>query len=360
MPMADERRNPLKERRAGPQTIAILIFPDVEALDVTGPAEVFATASDLVSQRFGSSTPAYSIVLCAPRKGRVVTSSGVELFAGKSLGDLTQRVDTLIIAGGRGVTPAMRDQHLLGWIRKTARRSRRVCSVCAGAFLLAEAGLLRSRRVTTHWRLCDKLAQAYPDVVVEGDPIFLRDGNVFTSAGVTAGIDLSLALVEADHGREISLAVARELVMFLKRPGGQSQFSVELRAQASREPIREVQSWIAQNLDSELSLEVLARRAAMSPRNFTRVFKRTTGMTPATFVELARVEKARRCLEASSAGVEAIASQCGFGTSESMRRAFIRTIRVPPASYRERFCTSDLSASEQGGNHPAHESRGGM
>jgi transcriptional regulator GlxA family with amidase domain len=290
----------------------------------------------------------------------VVTSSGVELFAGKSLGDLTQRVDTLIIAGGRGVTLAMRDQHLLGWIRKTARRSRRVCSVCAGAFLLAEAGLLRSRRVTRHWRLCDKLAQTYTDVAVECVPIFLRDGNVFTSAGVTAGIDLSLALVEADHGREIALAVARELVMFLKRPGGQSQFSVELRSQASREPIREVQSWIAQNLDSELSLDVLARRAAMSPRNFTRVFKRATGMTPATFVELARVEKARRCLEASSAGVEAIASQCGFGTSESMRRAFIRTIRVPPASYRERFCTSDLSASEQGEDHPTDESRGGM
>ena len=319
MALADERQNPLKARPAGPQTIAIVIFPDVEALDVTGPAEVFATATDLVSQRFGSSTPAYSIVLCAPHKGRVVTSSGVELFASKSLGDLTKRVDTLIIAGGRGVTPAMRDQHLVGWIRKTAWRSRRVCSVCAGAFLLAEAGLLRSRRVTTHWRLCDKLARAYPDV-----------------------------------------AVARELVMFLKRPGGQSQFSVELRSQATdREPIREVQSWIVQNLDSELCLDVLARRTAMSPRNFTRVFKRATGMTLATFVELARVEKARRCLEASSLGVEAIASQCGFGTSESMRRAFLRTIRVPPASYRERFCTSDLSASEQPEHHPTRESRGG-
>jgi transcriptional regulator GlxA family with amidase domain len=291
-----------------------------------------------------------------------MTSSGLQLFARTSLDDLTQRVDTLIIAGGRGVTPAMRDQRLLGWIRKIARRSRRVCSVCAGAFLLAEAGLLRSRRVTTHWRLCDKLARAYPDVVVERDPIFLRDGNVFTSAGVTAGIDLSLALVEADHGRQIALAVARELVMFLKRPGGQSQFSVELRSQASREPIREVQSWVVDNLASELSLEVLARRAAMSPRNFTRVFKRATGMTPATFVELARVEKARRCLETSSAGVEAIASQCGFGTSESMRRAFLRTIRVPPASYRERFCAPDVSAngkaSIRGG--PEHETGGGM
>ena len=361
MALADERQNPLKARPAGPQAIAILIFPVVEVLDVTGPAEVFATATDLVSQRFGSSTAAYSILLCAPRKGRVVTSSGVELFASKSLSDLTKRVDTLIIAGGRGVTPAIRDQYLEGWIRKTARRSRRLCSVCAGAFLLAEAGLLRSRRVTTHWRLCDKLARAYPDVAVECDPIFLRDGNVFTSAGVTAGIDLSLVLVEADHGREIALAVARELVMFLKRPGGQSQFSIELRSQATdREPIREVQSWIVQNLASELCLDVLARRTAMSPRNFTRVFKRATGMTPATFVELARVEKAHRCLEASSVGVEAIASQCGFGTSESMRRAFLRTIRVPPASYRERFCTSDLSASEHPEDHPTHESRGGL
>jgi transcriptional regulator GlxA family with amidase domain len=197
----------------------------------------------------------------------------------------------------------MRDERLLGWIRKTAKRSRRVCSVCAGAFLLAEAGLLKSQRVTTHWRLCDKLAQAYPDVSVERDPIFLRDGNVFTSAGVTAGIELSLALLEADYGREIALAVARELVMFLKRPGGQSRFSVELHSQVtSREHIREVQSWVAENLGLDLSLEVLARRAAMSPRNFTRVFKRATGMTPAKFVELARVEKARRFLEASSAG----------------------------------------------------------
>jgi transcriptional regulator GlxA family with amidase domain len=343
--------------------IAILVFPDVEALDVVGPAEVFATATNLVSQRSGLITSGYSILLCAPRKGRVVTSGGVELFACNSLEDVTKRVDTLMIAGGKGVTAAMRDQRLLGWIRKTAWRWRWVWSVCAGAFLLAEAGLLRSRRVTTHWRLCDELAPAYPDVVVERDPIFLCDGNVFTSAGVTVGIDLSLALVEADHGREIAIAVARELVMFLKRPGGQSHFSAELRSQATaREPIRELQSWVAEHLDSELSLGLLARRAAMSPRNFTRVFKRATGMTPATFVELVRVEKARHCLVASSIGVEAIASQCGFGTSESMRRAFRRTIRVPPASYRERFRTSNIpiNGKAAGARHAAHESRGGV
>ena len=204
--------------------------------------------------------------------------------------------------------------------------------------MLAEAGLLDGLSATTHWRQCARLAAQYPAVSVESDPIFVRAGKIFTSAGVTAGIDLALALVEEDHGREVALAVARELVMFLRRPGGQSQFSVQMSAQvADREPIRELQRWMADHLGADLSVEALARRAAMSPRNFARVFTREVGATPGQFVEHSRVEAARRRLEESAEGVDSIASECGFGTRESMRRAFIRTLHVPPSAYRSRF-----------------------
>jgi transcriptional regulator GlxA family with amidase domain len=324
--------------------ILIVGFPDVELLDVAGPAEVFATASDFLRQKSPGEPFAYSIELCAPRRGNLATSCGLSLFAQKSIREVRGTLDTLIIAGGRGVRQAMRNAALIAWVGKMSKRTRRLCSVCAGAFVLAETGLLRRRRVTTHWRLCDEFAARYPDILIERDPIFVRDGNVFTSAGDTAGLDLALGLVEQDHGRELALAIARELVMFLKRPGGQSQFSAHLRGQVtSREPIRDLQAWIPDELDSDLSVEALARRAAMSPRNFSRVFKRETEMTPASFVELARVEHARRLLEDSTAGVEAIAAKCGFGTGESMRRAFLRTLRVPPTSYRERFRRLDVS-----------------
>jgi transcriptional regulator GlxA family with amidase domain len=324
--------------------ILIVGFAQVEALDVVGPAEVFATASDLWRKKSTSRVPAYSIELVGPQRGHLATSCGLSLFAQNSIHEVRGTLDTLIIAGGIGVQEAMHDARLVSWIRRMAKRTRRICSVCAGAFVLAETGLLRRRRATTHWRLCDEFATRYPEVSVERDPIFVRDGNVFTSAGVTAGIDLALCLVEQDHGRELALAVAREMVVFLKRPGGQSQFSAHLRGQVtSREPIRDLQAWVPDNLESELSVEALARRAAMSPRNFTRVFKRETGITPGSFVELARVEHARRLLEDSPAGVEGIAATCGFGTGESMRRAFLRTLRVSPTSYRERFRRSDLS-----------------
>ena len=202
-------------------------------------------------------------------------------------------IDTLLIAGGIGVAGALRDRALIEWIRGRAGLVRRLCSVCSGAFLLAEAGLLDGLRATTHWRQCERLAADYPAVSVETDPIFVRAGKIYTSAGVTAGIDLALALIEEDHGREVALAVARELVMFLRRPGGQSQFSVQLSAQqADREPIRDLQRWIGDNLGADLSVETLARRAAMSPRNFARVFTREVGATPGEFVENLRVEAA--------------------------------------------------------------------
>jgi transcriptional regulator GlxA family with amidase domain len=217
-------------------------------------------------------------------------------------------------------------------------RVARLASVCTGAFVLAEAGVLDGKRAATHWQSCARLAERYPNVRVEPDPIFVRAGHVYTSAGVTAGMDLALALVEEDHGPKVARQVARQLVLFLKRPGGQAQFSAQLEAQlADRAPLAELTAWMADHLAADLSVEALARRAAMSPRNFARVFVRAYGSTPARHVEKLRLEAAQRRLEESDAGVDAIAAECGFGTRESLRRAFARTLRVSPTAYRARF-----------------------
>ncbi|MGZ8676474.1 MAG: GlxA family transcriptional regulator, partial [Solirubrobacterales bacterium] len=247
-------------------------------------------------------------------------------------------IDTLVVAGGFGVHEAVGDEALVRWLRSAAGRSRRVASVCSGSFLLARAGLLEGRRATTHWSSCEELARRHPEITVDPDPIFVHDGDVWTSAGVTAGMDLSLALVERDLGRETALAVARWLVLFLQRPGGQAQFSSHLAAQlADRAPLRELQSWIADNLDEDLRVEALADRAAMSPRNFARTFRREIGLTPAAYVEALRVERARQCLEQDSDPIERVADRCGFGTPETMRRAFARRVGIAPADYRARF-----------------------
>jgi transcriptional regulator GlxA family with amidase domain len=316
----------------------MVVYPDVQILDVTGPLEVFArTARWLVDQGRGR-RPAYTVELLAAHRGLTRSSSGLELVVRRSFTDVQRGIDTLLVAGGVGRRRAPSDRLLVRWLRRIAPHVRRLASVCTGAFLLAEAGLLDGRRATTHWGACRELADRYPHVAVEADPIFVRDGRIYTSAGVTAGMDLALALVEEDHGREVALAVARELVMFLKRPGGQSQFSAQLMAQAAdRQPIRELQGWIGEHPADDLSVAALARRAAMSVRNFARVFTCEVGMTPARFVERARVEAARRRLEESSMGVEAVATQCGFSSAEIMRRAFLRTVRVNPAEYRHRF-----------------------
>jgi transcriptional regulator GlxA family with amidase domain len=242
------------------------------------------------------------------------------------------------VGGGFGVQKAADDLGLIRWIRSAARRSRRVCSVCTGSFLLASAGLLEGRTVTTHWSGTAELARRHPELTVDPNPIFVRDGDVWTSAGVTSGMDLSLALVEEDLGRETAVEIARWLVLFLQRPGGQAQFSAHLSAQlAERRPLRDLQSWIADNLDSDLRVETLADRAAMSPRNFARFFRREIGMTPASYVEELRVERARQLLEESSDTIELISGRCGFGTPETMRRAFGRRVGVAPAEYRTRF-----------------------
>lgn len=320
----------------------MVVFPDVQILDVMGPLEVFGCASRLLAARANGPVDAYRVEVVATRAGILRCSSGMRLVADRSLRSV-RGVDTLLVAGGVGTAAALRDAELVRWVRGMAPRVRRLGSVCSGSFVLAEAGLLDGRRATTHWEWCATLAERYPAVTVAADPIFVRDGKVYTSAGVTAGMDLALALVEEDYGREIALDVARQLVMFLRRPGGQSQFSAQLAAQtADREPLRDLQSWISEHPEADLSVPALARRVAMSPRNFARVFTREVGMTPARFVESVRVEAARRRLEESASGVDNVAAACGFGTAESMRRAFLRIVRVPPAAYRHRFRAATL------------------
>ena len=316
---------------APPRRVAIVAFPGVQTLDVTGPAEVFSTASRVAGG-------AYAVEVVAAEDRPIESSSGLTLTPHRSLERCRARLDTLVVAGGTGVADAAADDALIRWLVAAARRSRRVASVCTGAFLLARAGLLDGRRATTHWSACARLAELHPRVTVEPDPIFVRDGRVYTSAGVTAGMDLALALVEEDLGRRVALEVARWLVLFAKRPGGQSQFSAQLSAQlAEREPLRELQAWIVEHLDDDLSVPALAARACMSERNFARAFRREVGMTPAAYVESVRVDRARTALEATSAPVETVAHQCGFGTVETMRRAFQRRVQVSPADYRSRF-----------------------
>jgi transcriptional regulator GlxA family with amidase domain len=313
-----------------PRRVVIVAFSGVQPLDVLGPAEVFTQAATLVPG-------AYSVELVA-RDAGPVRSTSVGLVAERAFRNCRGAIDTLIVAGGPGSRAAARDSATVAFVRNAARRARRVCSVCTGAFVLAKAGLLEGRRATTHWASCDRLAERNPGVVVEHDPIFVRDGNVYTSAGVTAGMDLSLALVEEDLGREAALVVARWMVLFVKRPGGQAQFSAQLSAQtAEREPLRELQEWIAGNLDADLSVPALAARAHMSERNFARAFRREVGMTPAAYVEIARVEAARIALESAGTPVDVVARRAGFGTVETMRRAFHRRLGVGPAEYRARF-----------------------
>lgn len=309
--------------------VVFVVYPGITALDLVGPHEVFAA------------TGAYECIVAAAEAGPVVSTRGPGIVADRSLASIRGAIDTLVVVGGEGAFDATRDATLVGWITRAAARSRRVASVCTGAFLLAESGLLAGRRATTHWQACEYLARRHPDVVVDPQPIFVRDGDVWTSAGVTAGIDLALALVADDLGRDRALAVARQLVVYVQRPGGQSQFSVQLDgAVAEREPIREVQAHIADHPDDDLTIERLAARASMSPRHFARVFRAETGCTPGEYVERTRVELARRLLETTGVAVDDVARAAGFGTVETMRRAFARRVGASPRDYRNRFRTA--------------------
>jgi transcriptional regulator GlxA family with amidase domain len=306
------------------------LFDDVHSLDVTGPLEVFAHAN---AARPGA---AYRITTASLGGLPVSTSSGLRLTPDADLRDQTAPPGLLLVPGGVGAR--RRDPELVSWLRAQAPRARQLASVCTGAFLLAAAGLLDGRRVTTHWAHCDALAAQYPLVKVDPDPIFIKTGDLATSAGITAGIDLALALAEDDLGRDVALRVAREMVVFLRRPGSQAQFSAQLSAQlADRQPLREVQQWIAEHPAADLSVEALARQASLSPRQFARAFVAEVGMPPGRYVDRTRFEAARRRLEDTAEGVEETARACGYGTPEAMRRAFVRALGVSPAEYRRRF-----------------------
>jgi transcriptional regulator GlxA family with amidase domain len=315
-----------------PRRIEILAFPDVQLLDVAGPLQVFASSNDLA--RAASKPLPYQTVVVAQRN-LVVTSAGLELAA-RALPKSSTPFSTLIVAGGFGVRSACENQALIRWIRRRAAVARRVASVCTGAFVLATAGLLDGRRAVTHWRRCAEFARLFPAVHLEPDPIFVRDGNIWTSAGVTAGIDLALALVETDLGRQIALAVARQLVVFLKRPGGQAQFSETLALQHGDARFEHLHAWIADHLRADLSVAALADAVSMSERSFVRHYHRLTGITPARAIERIRVEAARQLLEQGQP-VKRTAARCGFGSEETMRRSFLRLLGTTPQAYRERF-----------------------
>ncbi|MEW1890543.1 GlxA family transcriptional regulator [Streptomyces sp. NPDC085659] len=310
------------------RSVLVVLFDGIQSLDVTGPMEVFAGAS-----RFPDVS--YELRTASLDGAPVRTSCGLTLVPDGSLADAPVPL-TLVVPGGWGTRDP--DPALVDWLRAHGPLPERLVSVCSGALLLAAAGQLDGHRATTHWNVCEKLARDHPAVEVDPEPIFVRDGRIATSAGVTAGIDLALALVEEDHGRDVALTVARHLVVFLRRPGSQSQFSAQLSAQtARREPLREVQHWITEHPGADLSVEALAARARLSPRHFARAFQAETGTTPGRYVDQVRLEHARRLLEDTTDGVAGIARDCGYGTPEAMRRAFVKALGAGPAEYRRRF-----------------------
>ena len=328
-----------------PKTIVFLAAPNSQILDVAGPFQVFVRAAELFVQEQPGRERPYNVTLAStsPRKN-VSTNCGLSLTATETFRSLRGPVDTLLVAGGSGLDEAARDKQLLAWLRKMAPRVRRFGSICTGAFLLAAAGLLDGKRATTHWKWADDLARRCTTAIIDPDPIYIRDGNTYTTAGVTAGMDLALALVEQDLGSPLALRVARELVLYLRRAGGQSQFSTALSLQTSdRKQIEELRTWALDHLEQDLPVEKLAARAGMSPRNFARVFLKDTGATPARFIERLRVETARRRLEESPDKLEKIANDCGFGSITSLRRSFLRVLHVPPADYRRRFSEANTN-----------------
>lgn len=325
--MGDHRRMPGVNGRP---LVAVVVYPGFTLTDLAGPADVLNSCAQ------------YDVEVVAKAVGPVRAASwdpGISVTATRALSDLDDdEVDTLLVVGGWGMLEAASDPEVVDHLRRISPSCRRVTSVCTGTFLLAAAGVLDGRRATTHWQFAAQLAQMFPTVDVDPDPIFVRDGHCWTSAGVTAGIDLALALVEEDFGRDLALTIARLMVVFMQRPGGQTQFSPQLTMQpAARRPIRELQHWILDNLKGDISVEALAARVGMSPRHFSRVFRREAGCSPANYVEATRIDAVRRMLETTDLGLKAIAKECGFGTVETLHRSMKRVLGVTPGDYRDRF-----------------------
>ncbi len=297
--------------------------PGTEILDLVGPLQVFARAAEMFGKQNPGSPPIYSVeVISASSQRSLVTNCGVRITTHKTFRDVRGKIDTLLVAGGSAIEQNEINPEAVRWLKKIARRSRRVASVCTGAMLLARAGLLDGRRATTHWNWCEVLIKRAPRANIDPNPIFIRDENVYTSAGVTAGMDLALALVEEDYGSRLALQVAR------------NPLSLQL---TDRKPLRELEAWVLDNLNKPLTVPVLAQRVAMSPRNFARVFTKEMKTTPAKFVERLRVEAARRRLEESQNSMETIAGECGFGNVNSMRNVFQRALKIAPGQYRRHF-----------------------
>lgn len=327
---------PVLER---PLRVVLLATPDAQPLDVAGPHEIFSLAGRKLREIGQNRGRGYVVDVCTIGKRRFITGeSGLSFLAKGSYRSIKGPIDTLLVTGGMDPWEPKGREPVLDWLRTWAPRVRRIGSICTGAFVLAAAGLLDGRRATTHWYFCQQLAHEYPQVTVDPEPIFVRDGNVFTSAGVTAGMDLALALVEQDFGSDVAVRIARAYVMFLRRPGGQSQFSTPLSFLASSDSmLGKLQIWILENLHQHPSIETMAARVNMSPRNFSRVFTRQFNMTPGEYLTRLRVEAARKYLEETSDGVSSIASKTGFRSAETMRRSFLRILDVNPNDYRNRF-----------------------
>jgi len=326
------------------RTVLFIGYDGVGLLDLTGPFTVFWSASWFLTQR---GEPPYERRVATVKGGPVATADGITLIAEPLSNFDTAPIDTLVVPGALDLTGAMQDPVLIDWIARNAPRARRVCSVCTGTFVLAQAGLLEGKRVVTHWQAAEALRQQFPTLQVQADAMFVRDDPVWSSAGVSAGIDLALALVQDDCGRNVAMSVARQLVVYMKRPGGQTQFSELLQAQAKGgEPFAELHDWLSSHLhDETLSVESLARRACMSARNFARVYKTKTGRTPAKAIELFRLETARKLLEDTDERIEAIARRTGFGDEDRMRNTFQRHLNVSPRDYRERFGNHEPAAA---------------
>lgn len=323
--------------------VVLIAPPKTSLLDIAGPMEVFSKAADYIENYFPHITGGSYVlhVLSTEKSKTVITAAGLPIICEGGIGSVNYEIDTILVSGIPNAPVNMVSKEILTWLKEKSTSVRRLGSICAGAFILAAAGLLDGKRATTHWRVCDKLQKHYPGVKVEKDPIFVKDGNIYTSAGISTGMDLSLAMVEEDYGRDIAVAVARQLVLYLKRPGNQSQFSNILTHQnVDYQPVSDVQNWIMEHLDEPLSVEILAEKASMSPRNFARVFLRETGTTPAKYIEKLRLETARRRLEETKLTLDEISSECGVGNADGLRRLFLRHMKTNPSDYRRSFGTS--------------------
>lgn len=323
--------------RENTKTIAMLAMPGVQLLDVSGPLDVFAEAN------LQAGRAVYRLVVLALNQGPVVSSSGARLLPDQVIGrGAEEPIDTLLVAGCPNAATTRLPAVVIAWLRRVAPETRRYGSVCSGALLLAQTGLLDGKRVTTHWAVAERLAEAYPTVMVEADAIHVRDGRLRTAAGVTAGLDLALALVEEDLGRDIAMRVAAQLVMYFKRPGGQLQFSRKGESlPVGRSALQAAQRYVAAHPAEDHSVPRLAARAGLSPRHFARLFQAEVGLTPAAWVEAARVGEARRLLESGQAAPKQVAALSGFANADTLRRAFARHVGVTPAEYRKRFAGVD-------------------